>query len=261
MSDQIGFWTGGSSKTMGRAPTLGFGHTPYHVRDARKEAGRDANRIPQTSRPTLNEANSTYACNKCGFRGDTRRALEDHRKLHDELNGARNAQKISNRAKITKKTLAGRVFEGKLWKRGGIRKNWKRRYFRLGANARAKDGSFLFAYYLDQASSRTRRPLGVIDLRGATCRPSRRRPHRNKLIDDPAMFHFEINTPGRTYEMSCSDEGIGRDWIETIRIAIESAPAAYTKVGPARWSKRGSKPLRVVCRVPGCTIAWHNHGN
>ncbi len=244
MSDQIGFWTGGSFKTMERAPTIGFGHTPYHVKDARAAAGYNK----------LLKAKSVYKCKECGFEGETRGALKTHERLHAELYR-------KNRVKITKKTLTNRVFEGRLWKRGGIRKNWKRRYFRLGANARAQDGSFLFAYYIDQPSSRVRRPLGVVDLRGAVCRASRRRVHKNKFIDAPTMFHFEIVTPNRTYELASEDARTGRDWINTIKIAIESAPEAYKKVGPARWSKRGSKPLKVVCSVPGCKIQSHNHNN
>jgi len=243
---QLGFWTGGSSRTMARAPTLGYGHANWHVKQSRSEAGRE------TATISGHRAKNVHKCSKCGFETDKYAELRDHEKVHA-------AASNNMRIKVAKQTLANRVYEGKLWKRGGIRKNWKRRYFKLGTNARAGDGSFLFAYYVDQASSRTRRPIGVVDLRGAVCRPTARRVHRNKEMNDPLKFFFEIQVPGRIFEFACPNATEGRNWMKTIKLAIDSAPEGYQKISDHRWSARGSAPQPVVCKVPGCRIAWHNH--
>jgi hypothetical protein len=102
------------------------------------------------------------------------------------------------------------VRTGYMYKRGGKRKNWKRRWFCLS-------GTFIF-YYTNQ--NRTTHK-GTILLEEAKV---------GYIDQGMTKFSFKIETPNRTYIMSCETEKDREDWMAQIRAIKASSMVLVRKM-------------------------------
>jgi len=93
--------------------------------------------------------------------------------------------------------------EGFLWKKGGLVKNWKHRWFLL------RDG-FLYYYKID--SNGVHVPRGSISLYGSTVECSNEFPTINS-----AILEFEIVTASRVYALYADTDSDTKEWISAIR--------------------------------------------
>ena len=79
---------------------------------------------------------------------------------------------------------------GYLFKQGGMRKNWKRRWFQLGF----ENEGHIMAYWQSADDAMRRKPVGVIDLTGATVTDEGQgfRDHKNKQINECYEFSIAV---------------------------------------------------------------------
>jgi hypothetical protein len=100
-----------------------------------------------------------------------------------------------------------------LVKQGGGRKNWKRRWFVV---TRRDNGPPyrppLVSYYESDTDTKTKTPLGVINLDHCT-RCQQADYHKQHY---GCSLCFEIDVPGRTYRMLTDTEDDMMDWIALI---------------------------------------------
>ena len=96
---------------------------------------------------------------------------------------------------------SGYYMYGWLTKRGGVRKNWLKRWFRLNCELR------LFEYY---SCPKQYTPLGTISLATATCARKSQNPAA-------AQWEFELLTPERTYCFRCENQISYDRWLQSVQ--------------------------------------------
>src|SRR3989338_104768 len=120
-------------------------------------------------------------------------------------------------------TGGGGEMSGWLFKRGGLRKNWLRRWFVL-----ARTGTLLFLAYFDhsEVANKSSIPKGVIPLTGARVSAQeaaeQRTAHKHSLV---------IHTAGRDYSIYAERAEAAEQWARSLERALTEWRASHPQLG------------------------------
>eukprot|EP01047_Picozoa_sp_COSAG01_P045206 COSAG01_NODE_4147_length_5298_cov_4.390460_3_plen_269_part_00 len=132
---------------------------------------------------------------------------------------------------------AGHVMSGWMTKKGGVRKNWLKRWFRL------HDQHRMLEYY-ERCNSHT--PCGVIPLKDVSEARKSRNPVALKGRE------IELVTPERIYCLRCEDAATCETWLAALQSqtgphAGKVQPVIYQESSDEEWpqrSQRGASPMQ-----------------